>query len=133
MDGLLTCLGVLAVLSTLGGAPSITAAQTASGSVTGQVRDSTGHPLAQAQVYIVGAKGGTLSDSTGHYRLRDVPSGAVVLEAKVVGYPIRRDTIVLRGQDVARVDFVLWPPTTLYDPVIVDSVCAPDGRCRPEG
>ena len=98
--------------------------------VFGEIRDSTGRPLGEVQIYVVGAEGGALSDTMGNYVLRDVPSGTVVLEAYLVGYPRGRDSVRLRSEERARVDFVLWPPTTLYDPVIIDSVCNPDGRCH---
>jgi iron complex outermembrane receptor protein len=104
-------------------------AQTAAGTVFGEVRDSRNRPLARAQVYVVGARNGTISDTAGKYVLSDVPCGLAILEATSVGYAARRDSVRLCPQRQVQFDFVLWPPLTLYDPVVIDSVCDPNGRC----
>ncbi len=78
------------------------------GQIEGSVRDQAGSPIANAQVFLVGTSLRTLSDTSGQYRLPQVPVGTHSIRAaflgysstEVVGIPVRR------GQ-VTRVDLIL--------------------------
>ena len=87
-------------------------AQSATGKVEGQVRDSAGLPLPDAQIFILNTAYSALSDSRGHYFINNVPAGAVSLRAALIGYrPIEvRDLRVLGGQTITQ-DFALEPQT----------------------
>ena len=85
-------------------------AQTATGKLEGAVRDSSGLPLADAQIYIVGTAYSALSDPRGHYFINNVPAGAVAVRAALIGHsPLEvRDLRVLAGQTITQ-DFILEP------------------------
>ena len=56
------------------------------GRIEGTVRDSTGAPVAGAQVAIVGRPWSSLSDSVGRFRLADVPAGSYTVRITASGY-----------------------------------------------
>ena len=58
----------------------------ATGRIEGTVRDSSGAPVAGAQVEVVGHRWTTLSDSAGHYRLADLAVGRYTVRAAAAGY-----------------------------------------------
>jgi hypothetical protein len=83
-------------------------AQAATGKIEGQLRDSAGLPLRDAQIYILGTAYSALSDSRGHYFINNVPPGAVSIRAALIGYrPVEvRGLRVLAGQTITQ-DFAL--------------------------
>jgi hypothetical protein len=83
-------------------------AQSASGKLDGSVRDPSGLPLVQAQVYIIGTSYSALSDSHGHYFINNVPAGHMSVRAVLIGYlPVEvRDLRILAGQTITQ-DFAL--------------------------
>lgn len=88
----------LLVLALLGG-PSIVAAQPATGHITGQVvEQSSGAPLAQANVRVLDTPLGTSTENDGHFELNEVPVGPQTLEVTYVGYEtVRRQVEVETG------------------------------------
>ena len=83
-------------------------AQGPNGRIEGQIQDTTGAPISQAQIYIPGTVFGALSDPRGHYFINYVPAGRYNLRATYLGYrPVEaRDLQVLAGQSIDQ-DFVL--------------------------
>ncbi len=85
-------LAVGAVLLVLGsdlGAPALSA-QSTGGKIEGTVRDQTGAPIANAQVFLVGTTSATTTNSDGYYFLNNVPVASVTLQASFIGYKPRR-------------------------------------------
>ena len=72
--------------------PSLTAAQ--DGALGGRVRDSTtGRHLADVSITVEEARRGTVTDSSGAFRMRQVRSGTYTVLARRIGYqPTRSGT-----------------------------------------
>jgi carboxypeptidase family protein/TonB-dependent receptor-like protein len=114
------CHGVV-VAATLLSAIDELQAQAATGKLEGRVRDPNGLPLAEAQVYILGTAYAALTDPRGYYFINNVPPGAVVVRAALIGYrPLEvRDLRLLAGQTITQ-DFALEPaPLQLRELTVV--------------
>src|SRR4029079_7228216 len=62
-------------------------AQTPTGTITGRVADSTTHqPLTGGSLLIEGTKLGTVTAGDGTFRLNNVPSGSITVQARRIGY-----------------------------------------------
>ncbi len=85
-------------------------AQAATGKIEGQVRDTTGRPLPDAQIYISGTAYSALSDPSGHYFINNIPAGTLSIGAVLIGFrPVEiRELRVLAGQTITQ-DFSLQP------------------------
>jgi hypothetical protein len=102
------CLLVTCILVTF--IPQSASAQVLYGSVVGTVTDQTGAVVPGAQIAIsndsTGLKRQTTTDSTGLYRILDLPQGTYTIEATAKGFrPLRRTNIDLligqvNGQDL---------------------------------
>lgn len=91
------------------------------GRITGRVIDeSTGSPLALAQVYLPGTGIGALTDLDGRYDLRNVPAGGHELVVELLGFA--RKTVtgvqVARGE-VTQVDVALPPEAIALEELTV--------------
>jgi hypothetical protein len=96
-------------------------AQAATGKLEGQLRDSSGTPLSEAQVYIVGTAFSALSDPQGHYFINNIPAGSVNVRAALIGFhPIEVLKVrILAGQTITQ-DFTLEPaPVHLHELTVV--------------
>src|SRR2546421_9486126 len=87
-------------------------AQSASGTVLGSVRDSTGAAIPAATITITNQQTGfrreAPTDSNGDYEIPYVPLGAYVLTAKARGFKtVERSGLTLEIDQKARLDFVL--------------------------
>jgi iron complex outermembrane receptor protein len=90
-----------------GGAASLHAQATA-GVVRGVVRDASGAPVGQAQVFIPALERGTLSDATGAFVLRGVPKGRHTLHVARMGHaPARTEIEVAADGSAAPIEVVL--------------------------
>jgi Carboxypeptidase regulatory-like domain/TonB-dependent Receptor Plug Domain len=92
-------------------------AQTPTGRIEGQVRDSAGVALSNVQLYLLGTSYSAVTDPRGHYFISQVPAGTYDLRAAYLGYgPVRvRGLRVLAGQSVTQ-DFALAAaPVVLRD------------------
>lgn len=87
--------------------PSGGAAQSAI--ITGTIRDTAGHPLTGGLVQYAGTSRGVRPDAAGRYRLTDVPTGVVTLEAVQIGFHAAVRTVVVTPGDSLEVDFTLTP------------------------
>jgi iron complex outermembrane receptor protein len=97
------------------------------GEVKGRVTDrESGRPVAGANVTVRGTTLGTVTDSTGTFRLTGVPAGPVTLRVFFLGYaPHTREVVV--GPDLPDLSIALAPSTILAQPV---TVTATRGRER---
>ncbi|MBK8249828.1 MAG: SusC/RagA family TonB-linked outer membrane protein [Gemmatimonadetes bacterium] len=102
---------------------SPTAAQTG-GTIAGRITDrTTGAPLADSRVVVVGTTLETITNERGEYRLLNLRPGRVQLSAMRIGYRASSDTLqVAAGQSVTK-DFTLAATlTTLSDVVVTGTV-----------
>jgi hypothetical protein len=96
--------------------PSHTIAQTSTsppaaggiGTITGRVLTETGAPIPFANIVILGTAWGAMSDETGTYTIRKIPTGNYALKVMMLGYQdiTATDIRVDRGQTTA-IDFKL--------------------------
>jgi len=77
---------VVGAVTTLACAASTLLAQSANGKIQGTVRDPTGQPLPQAQVYILGTSFAAYTSESGYYFFNSVPAGTYNLRAQFIGY-----------------------------------------------
>jgi hypothetical protein len=98
--------------------------------LSGEVRDdATGRPLAGASITVPGTQLGGITDSTGRFRIPNVPAGNVALEAKVLGYADERRILDLRGDTAPRLTFRLeQQPLSLDELVVTGQAAAPQRR-----
>jgi Fe(3+) dicitrate transport protein len=78
------------------------------GSLEGRVSGSAG-PLGGATVRLDGTGYLGTTDSTGRYRLVDLPAGTYAVTVMAEGYVPRRDTVPVSALEVARLDLTLAP------------------------
>ncbi|MFM8911239.1 MAG: carboxypeptidase-like regulatory domain-containing protein [Gemmatimonadota bacterium] len=100
--------------------PSWAFAQGRSATVEGTVRDgASNRPLEGAQVIVVGAQTGAVTNAQGQYRLV-IPNGTgtVQLRARTIGYAQQTKPVTLSGE-VARVEFTLSQSSLQLDQVVV--------------
>lgn len=81
------------------------------GAISGRVTDgATGAPLSGVQVRIVGTGQGAATDTGGRFRLREVRPGRWSVTVVRIGYrQSRRDSVVVTGGEVARLEFAMVP------------------------
>lgn len=70
----------------------LTKAQT---KVTGLVTDLKGHPLHGVAITLLGTYDGTITDSTGQFAFVTLEKGDKIVEAKIMGYTIKQEKVVL--------------------------------------
>ncbi|MEA2762936.1 MAG: hypothetical protein QOD47_2220 [Gemmatimonadaceae bacterium] len=91
----------------------------AAGSVRGVVHDSLGGVVGSAHLTIKGSQTQAISDSTGAFRLVDIPAGGAVLEVRRLGYrPISTALTIGAGREL-NVDVELAPVPEQLAPVQV--------------
>lgn len=92
----------------------------APGRIIGFVSDSTGHPIAGAQIVTVGART-AVSDSSGNFIVRDVPAGRVLILVRKLGFaPLALDARVPSGGTTS-VPVMLAPYVYKLDTVVSNS------------
>ncbi|MFN8548807.1 MAG: von Willebrand factor type A domain-containing protein [Candidatus Eisenbacteria bacterium] len=78
------------------------------GVIEGTVTDTTGAPLAYANVVLLGTSWGTMTDVRGHYRIERIPAGSYTLTAMLLGFePASDDSVAIGGDLAAALDFRL--------------------------
>jgi iron complex outermembrane recepter protein len=95
----------------IAGLLSLTAAGLAaqSGTVKGQVSDSTGQRIVGAIVTIQGTLLGTTTNARGTYEFRGVPTGTQVVRARAYGYAPTSQTVTVEPTGSTTANFVLAP------------------------
>ncbi len=95
------------------------AAQAATGSATGIVKDSaSGAPVVQARIVVSGTTNGALTLESGRYTLRGIPVGSVVLEFSRIGYTPKKVTVTIAAGAPTVVDVLLPQATFSLDAVV---------------
>jgi TonB-dependent SusC/RagA subfamily outer membrane receptor len=110
----------LAIAATaLGFAATTAAAQT--GAVAGSIIEaSTGRPLQQVRVQIVGNEASlTVTDANGRFLIRSLPAGQATLRAVQIGYRPETRTLAIQDNDTARVDLRLMQSAVELQQVVV--------------
>lgn len=100
----------------------------ATGVLQGTVRGDARRPLPHAHVRFPDSNTGTVADSTGRFRLSDLPAGTYPIVVSRVGYASRRTAIEVAADSTTRAVIVLEPR-----PVRVDSVIVGGNDARPGG
>jgi hypothetical protein len=91
----------------------------AQASVAGVVKDSSGRPIARADVAIEALGKHVLTDDAGRYLLSDIPPGARLVRARFLGYEASLATITLVALETARGAFILHQVAANLDTLIV--------------
>lgn len=101
------------------------AAQPTTGTVAGTVRDATtGETLQGATVTLAGTRLGALTSASGHYRIV-APAGRYLVRARLIGYEMRADSVVVTDGGTATRDFSLPRALTNLNQVVVTGTRAP--------
>ncbi len=90
------------------------------GSITGRVTDKkSGHAIAFANVAVVGAQRGSLTDSEGQFNITGVPVGTWEVRVQFLGYrPEARPGVVVTAGKPTRVDFQLMDVVVREEKVV---------------
>lgn len=110
----------LILLLLMGGAAPALAAQV-NGAITGRVTDAaTGRALSGAQVRILGTGQGAATDTGGRFRVREVRPGVWTVVVVRIGYKqVRRDSLLVRGGEVLRLELDLAPVAVEVESLVV--------------
>ena len=115
----------LASLALLCGMAATASAQTM-GTVAGRVTDaSSGAPVADAQVRVIGTITGVMTRSDGTYRLSVVP-GRYELRVSRIGYAAARDSVLVDAAVTVTKDFRLEQTGLALDQIVVTGTRRPD-------
>ena len=88
----------------------------------GHVVDRTTHEhLAYATVSVVGTTFGTTTDASGHYFLKNLPEGRLLIEVRALGYALRRDSVQLTRGTTLELNFEVEPSGIAMDEVVVSA------------
>ena len=100
------------------------------GTVTGRVTDaSSGAPIADAQVRVIGTTTGVMTRMDGSYRLALAP-GRHELRVSRIGYAAARDSVVLDAAVTVTKDFRLEQTGLALDQIVVTGTPRWKRRCR---
>ncbi len=91
--------------------------------IHGQViNQATGEAIAQAHVTLMNTKRGAATDSSGYYRIADLPPGRYTVQAARLGFAnARRENLVLSAGQTFVLDFALAPQAVPMKAVEVES------------
>jgi len=103
------------------------------GTITGQVTDQAGNPLAGAQVFVQGTNIGALTDAEGRYRLANVPAGEATLRVQRIGFGTGERTVTVTSGETVAADFQLSETAIGLDEVVVTGSPAGEQRRRAIG
>ena len=109
------------LVATLIAAPRLAPPDT--GSIAGHVRDTTGTPLANAQVLVVGTSFAAVTNSAGYYIISKVPVGTYLLRAQFIGYdPGIVHAVKVKAGQTTTVDVALKASTMRLEAVVVTGI-----------
>ena len=105
-------------LATVASIPSIAAAQ-ATGRISGQVTDAAGgRPVPDAQVVVIGADRGAVTNADGRYRIENVAPGTYQLRTRRIGYSIETSSVTVPAGEVVVNTAIRAAPTQLNEVVV---------------
>ncbi|HEX6534410.1 MAG TPA: TonB-dependent receptor [Gemmatimonadaceae bacterium] len=114
-----------AVLALAALAPGAAAQQGAGGTITGTVVDaSSGEPLPGAAVSIAGTRLGDIAKSGGRFRIT-VPAGHWALRARLLGYALATDSVIVADGATVEHDFRLQRSVASLSEVVVTGTRQP--------
>ena len=96
------------------------------GTITGHVTDSTsGAPVANARVIVVGTALSVSTDSRGAYMIASVPAGSYTVRALFIGYkPAEKTGVRVTANATVTLDFKLEFSATVLEAIVVDGSAA---------
>ena len=89
--------------------PAQLCSQEASGSITGHITDTAGHPVIGAIVHVMKTFLDTRTLDDGRYRINNVPAGSYTLRFNAIGFAADSVTITVSAGAVATQDMRLDP------------------------
>ena len=90
--------------------------------VYGHVKDAkTGEHLPYVIVQVKGTTIGTTTDNTGHFFLKNLPVGTLVIEVKYMGYTTQSKSITIKQDTSKELNFSLSPSDMDLDEVVVSA------------
>ncbi len=90
--------------------------------VYGHVKDAkTGEHLPFVIVQVKGTTIGTTTDNTGHFFLKNLPEGTLVIEVKYMGYTTQSKSITIKQDTSKELNFSLSPSDMDLDEVVVSA------------
>jgi Ca-activated chloride channel family protein len=94
------------------------------GRIQGHVRNATtGGPIANAQVIVVGTKLGTITNDSGFYRINSVPVGSYTVQARFIGYaPGEASGVHVTARRTVTADLRLQPAAVTLQEIVVTGV-----------
>ena len=98
--------GMLTLLALAG--PGAVTAQTPTGAIEGTVTDATsGQPLNDASVTLVGTNFSTLTNTAGRYSVANVPAGEHTVKVVIIGYATQERQVTVTAGQKTVADFAL--------------------------
>ncbi|MGE5802184.1 MAG: YfbK domain-containing protein, partial [Gemmatimonadota bacterium] len=96
-------------------------AVTETGRISGHVRDAiSGSPVVGANVVVVGTSLGTITNDSGYYVIRQIPTGTHQLTARFIGYaPVTVSGVRVTANAVVTQDFKLQPSRVALEAITV--------------
>ena len=80
---------------------------------------SRGEHIPFVNIYLENTTYGTTTDHTGHYMMIDLPTGEYTLVAKMVGYKMQKQNVVLKEGETIEVKFELEEEVIKVDEVVI--------------
>jgi TonB-linked SusC/RagA family outer membrane protein len=123
----------LTALSALLLLPGLLQAQ-GGGTITGQVTATgTQEPLTNVQVFVVGTQRGGLTDQRGRYLISNVPAGAQMVTATLIGYAQVSQAVTVAAGGTVTADFELKQTAVELGGIVVNAVTGEQERRREMG
>ncbi len=92
----------------------------ATGTIRGTVVEaSTGQPLADVQLSVIGTRRGAVTGENGRYVITQAPIGALTLRAQKLGFGAQQSLVRIAGNDSATVDFRMSTVAVALDQIVV--------------
>jgi hypothetical protein len=116
---------VSTLLLVLTGSGLATARAQTGGTIAGVVRDASGAPIAEADVFALPGKARTRTDSAGKFTLTDVSAGFYHVRVRRIGFKPTEITTDITSNGHADLKFELVARPLILDSVVVSA----DGKC----
>ena len=113
---------LLPAVCSAGEEPAMKPQKQSDANITGHVVDAkTYEHLAFATIAVKGTTIGIATDATGHYFLKNLPTGTITVEARMMGYdPVRHEVSLRKGQSL-ELNFEITENGITMDDVVVSA------------